>query len=161
MKKNNPLNNIRIASPCSANWDEMFGDERKRYCSDCKLNVYNLSDMTQTEAENFLINAEGRVCIKFYRRTDGTVLTQDCPVGWQGLKKRVSRLATVSFALVFGFLGGIVSLESLKSLRSLTNYDKVPEPFSESSNESDFGIYGILENLPKLKIEILQNQNKF
>lgn len=162
MKKyNNPLNNIRIASPCSANWDGMFGDERKRHCSECKLNVYNLSDMTQTEAENFLINAEGRVCIKFYRRTDGTVLTQDCPVGWQAIKKSVSRLATVSFALVFGFLGGIVSLESLKSLRSVTNYDKVPEPFFESSNESDFGIYGILENLPKLKIEILQNRNKF
>ena len=35
----NPLDNIRIASPCSANWDEMFGDERKRFCGDCKLNV--------------------------------------------------------------------------------------------------------------------------
>ena len=26
-KFNNPLDNIRIASPCTANWDEMFGDQ--------------------------------------------------------------------------------------------------------------------------------------
>lgn len=38
---NNPLNNIKIASPCSANWDEMVGSERQRYCGECKLNVYS------------------------------------------------------------------------------------------------------------------------
>lgn len=41
---NNPLDNIHIASPCSADWSEMYGDNRKRFCGDCKLNVYNLSD---------------------------------------------------------------------------------------------------------------------
>jgi hypothetical protein len=41
-----PLNDLRIASPCSANWDEMVGDNRQRFCGDCKLNVYNLSGMT-------------------------------------------------------------------------------------------------------------------
>jgi len=108
MKKyNNPLNNIKIASPCAANWDEMFGDEHKRHCSECKLNVYNLSDMTQIEAENFLINSEGRVCVKFYRRTDGTVLTQNCPVGWQRLKKRVSQTANAVFSMFVGIFSGL------------------------------------------------------
>lgn len=166
MKKyNNPLNNIRIASPCSANWDEMFGDERKRHCSECKLNVYNLSDMTQTEAENFLLNAEGRVCLQIYRRKDGTILTSDCPVGWQVFKKRVSRFATASFTLIFGFVGGILSFESLKSLRSLTNYDKVPEiflhtvptlQFKSDENEPQFG--GMVGNLREVKEEILQQR---
>ncbi len=55
----NPLNNIRIASPCSANWNEMYGNDRKRFCGDCKLNVYNLSDMTRQEAENLLMNLRG------------------------------------------------------------------------------------------------------
>ena len=74
-KFTNPLDNVRIASPCGANWNEMRGDERKRHCAMCRLNVYNLSDMTQAEAENFLINAEGRVCLRVFRRTDGTVIT--------------------------------------------------------------------------------------
>jgi hypothetical protein len=29
----NPLDNIRIASPCSANWDEMFGDDRNAFAA--------------------------------------------------------------------------------------------------------------------------------
>lgn len=103
----NPLDNIKIASPCPANWNEMIGNERKRYCSECKLNVYNLSEMSQAEAENFLINSEGRVCVKFYRRADGSVLTQDCPVGWQAFKKKISRRAKALASVCAGIFGGI------------------------------------------------------
>lgn len=72
-KFTNPLDNIKVASPCPADWNEMYGNERKRFCSECKLNVYNLSEMTQSEAENFVINAEGRICVKFLqtRRRNG------------------------------------------------------------------------------------------
>ena len=102
-----PLENLRVASPCPANWDEMYGNERKRFCASCKLNVYNLSAMTRSEAEGFLINAEGRVCVRYYRRADGTVLTQNCPVGWQKVKQWVSRIATAVFSLIVGFFGGL------------------------------------------------------
>lgn len=77
-----PLKNIRVAAPCPADWNEMYGDERKRFCSECKLNVYNLSGMTRREAERLIVNAEGRLCVRFFRRADGTVLTKNCPVGW-------------------------------------------------------------------------------
>ena len=46
-KFSNPLDNVRVASPCPANWNEMIGDERKKYCSECKLNVYNLLRRTR------------------------------------------------------------------------------------------------------------------
>ena len=72
-----PLNNVKIASPCSADWNEMYGDNRKRFCGDCKLNVYNLSGMTKTEAESLIINSEGRLCVRFYERADGSVITND------------------------------------------------------------------------------------
>ncbi|HEX8195626.1 MAG TPA: hypothetical protein VF571_05390 [Pyrinomonadaceae bacterium] len=106
-KFTNPLANVRVASPCPANWDEMVGDDRKRFCGQCKLNVYNLSGMGRDEAENLLLNAEGRLCVRFYRRTDGTVLTQDCPVGWKALKRKVSRTATAAFSFVVGLFGGL------------------------------------------------------
>jgi hypothetical protein len=110
----NPLANVEVASPCPANWNEMLGDERKRYCSECRLNVYNLSDMTRREAENFLINAEGRVCVKFYRREDGSVLTKDCPVGWQAAKRRVSRTAKAFASLCAGIFGGIFAFNQFQ-----------------------------------------------
>jgi hypothetical protein len=63
-----PLNNIKIASPCSADWNAMSGDDKKRFCGECKLNVYNLSGMTKDEAENLIIETEGRLCVRFYSR---------------------------------------------------------------------------------------------
>lgn len=103
----NPLNNLKIASPCSANWDEMVGDTSKRFCGECSLNVYNLSGMSKTEAENLLNNAEGRLCVRFYQRADGTVLTKDCPVGWAAIKQRVSKTAAAFASLIIGLVSGL------------------------------------------------------
>ena len=107
MSKQSPLNNIRIASPCSADWAGMIGTERKRYCGECKLNVYNLSGMPLKEAEDLLTQSEGRLCVRFYRRADGTILTKDCPVGWAKVKERVSRVATAAFSLLMALFAGI------------------------------------------------------
>jgi len=106
-KFSNPLDNIKVASPCSQDWGAMIGSERKRYCGDCKLNVYNLSGMTRDEAENLIQNSEGRLCVRFFRRADGTVLTQDCPVGWRAVKVRATKMATAFASLIFGLLGGL------------------------------------------------------
>lgn len=87
------LENIRVASPCPASWQKMTGDDRVRHCQECKLNVYNLSEMTRLEAERLVANREGRMCVRFYRRADGTTLTRDCPKGLQAMIRRVSRIA--------------------------------------------------------------------
>ena len=102
-----PLENVRVAAPCSADWEQMLGDDRARFCGQCKLNVYNLSGMTRQEAERLIANREGRLCVRFYRRADGTVLTQNCPVGLAALKRRVSRLASAALSAVLGFFSGL------------------------------------------------------
>ncbi|HQZ95273.1 MAG TPA: hypothetical protein PLP21_03090 [Pyrinomonadaceae bacterium] len=102
-----PLENVKIASPCSADWNEMYGDERKRFCGDCKLNVYNLSGMTKTEAESLILNAEGRLCVRFYQRADGSVITTDCPVGLAGVKHRTRVFATAAASLLMAILTGV------------------------------------------------------
>ncbi|MDB4931192.1 MAG: hypothetical protein JWM10_3676 [Myxococcaceae bacterium] len=85
------LEDIRIASPCHARWDEMSGDEQARFCGSCKKNVYNLSSMTREAAEALVRGKEGDLCVRFYRRADGTVLTADCSVGVR--RKRVQLVA--------------------------------------------------------------------
>ncbi len=106
-KFTNPLNNIRIASPCPADWNRMVGDNRQRHCGECKLNVYNLSGMTRSEAENLISNSEGRICMRIYRRADGTILTKDCPVGWQAVKQKISKTAAAFVSVIFAILSGI------------------------------------------------------
>lgn len=103
-----PLNNIKIASPCSADWNEMYGNERRRFCGDCKLNVYNLSGMGRAEAEAFITNSEGRACVRFYRRADGSVLTRDCPVGWAKVKQRTRAFASALGVLFITLFSGVL-----------------------------------------------------
>jgi hypothetical protein len=81
------LDRLRIASPCDASWDEMEGDDLVRFCRHCQLNVYNLSGMSRREAAAFVREAEGRLCVRFYRRADGTLLTDNCPVGWRAVRR--------------------------------------------------------------------------
>ena len=101
------LDDVRVAAPCSVDWDSMYGNERIRFCDQCKLNVYNLSEMTRTEAERLVSQAEGRVCIRYYQRRDGSILTKNCPVGLAAIKRRLSRVATAIGSTVLSFFAGI------------------------------------------------------
>jgi hypothetical protein len=72
------LRRLEVVSPCTVSWDSMRGDDQVRFCGECRLHVYNLSGMTTREALSLVANRERRVCVRFYRRGDGTVVTQDC-----------------------------------------------------------------------------------
>ncbi len=102
-----PLNNIKIAKPCSESWDEMYGTDRKRLCAKCDLNVFNLSAMTKAEAENLIFTSEGRVCARFYRREDGTIITKDCPVGLKAARKKIRKIWTATASMVMALFAGI------------------------------------------------------
>ena len=82
------LDNIRVASPCSADWAKMSGDERTRHCGDCKKNVYNISAMTRDEAEALIVEKEGRLCLRYFQRADGTILLKDCTIGVRRKRRR-------------------------------------------------------------------------
>ena len=88
------LDSIRIASPCPMKWEEMRAiddedGERRRFCDHCSLHVHNIAGLTRSEAERMLHEAAGgRVCVRLFRRTDGTILTRDCPVGRAALHRR-------------------------------------------------------------------------
>ena len=101
MNKNNiGLDNLRIASPCSVSWASMTGDERVRACAQCRLNVYNISAMTHAEAQALIVEKEGKLCVRIYRREDGTILTRDCPVGLRAARLKLLRLAGFAAALL-------------------------------------------------------------
>jgi hypothetical protein len=100
------LDTISVASPCPASWEGMRGDGRVRSCCQCNQKVYNLSQMTREQAEDLLRQSEGKLCVRFFRRHDGTVMTADCPVGLQAVRRRLADcLGVVASALLF--VGGI------------------------------------------------------
>jgi hypothetical protein len=97
----NKLETINLVFSCPMAWDKMIGDNQIRYCPECKLNVYNISNLNNTEATNLINSNENRLCIKFYRRADGTVLTKDCSIRIKVIKKKIAtNTAVVSLAIL-------------------------------------------------------------
>jgi len=116
---NNPLDKVRVAAPCSADWDAMIGNDRSRFCGQCSLNVYNLSSMTRVEAESLIARSEGRLCVRFYRRLDGSIITDNCPVGLRALRRRVSYLSKAIASSVLTFFAGLGFYETLSAFSIL------------------------------------------
>ena len=99
--KRDALSDLRTAFNCPAKWSHMHGDERVRHCTHCKLNVYNISAMTREEAVNLLEENGEKVCVRYYQRADGAILTQPC-----GRAAKVAfrwRMATISVISALGF----------------------------------------------------------
>jgi hypothetical protein len=83
----------------------MRGDEQVRFCERCRQNVYNLSEMTATQALRLIEAKQGRLCIQMFRSRAGTLLTADSPIGWRWaffkrLRRRMAWAASL-FAVVF------------------------------------------------------------
>jgi hypothetical protein len=132
-----PLHDLRVAAPCSAAWEQMEGDERVRFCDHCALHVYNLSTMTAQEAERLVVQKEGRLCVRFYQREDGTVMTQDCPRGLAAVRRAARRTSLMiggafaaMFLLVFGALGAAVGISNRGGNSNLNNV----QPFKTIDN---------------------------
>jgi len=104
-RKKSLLDNVRIAAPCPASWDDMVGNGRVRFCLQCEKNVYNLSAMPREEAEE-LLRSRGDVCVRLYRRADDTIITSDCPVGVKIRRAKQRRSALLG-------IGGAVFVSSV------------------------------------------------
>lgn len=147
----NPLDNLRVASPCSADWDAMRGDERKRFCRECKLNVYNLSGMTRYDAEHLLRLSEGRLCVRYFKRPDGTILTQECPVGWAKVKQRMSIFAGAALSLIISLFAGLYFVPLFGKKVEFGRRFTVPFATPTPRNEPLMGVVAMPSPTPKPK----------
>jgi hypothetical protein len=119
----------------------MAGDDRVRHCQECNLNVYNLSEMTRAQAERLIAEREGRLCVRFYRRADGTMLMQDCPRRFQALVRRASRLAGAALSAIIS-VGFAVAQSVKQPEQTATNKDERAEIRLEVLDPTGATIHG-------------------
>lgn len=91
---------VKVAKPCDREWEEMIGGNRSRFCTDCKLNVYDLSELTLDEAQALIQQKEGELCVRFFQRADGTLITRDCPVGVAAHRRKVVAVSIASASVL-------------------------------------------------------------
>jgi hypothetical protein len=105
------LDDVRVATPCSVPWDSMAGNGRVRSCVKCSKQVFNISNMSRADAEVLLREHVEGVCVRFYRRLDGTILTTDCPVG---IRSRLTQMVLTSAVVTVA--AGILALVGIRLL---------------------------------------------
>jgi len=101
------LDHLRVAQPCSAEWGAMTGDARVRSCTDCRQQVFNLSELTRDEAQALIVERAGKLCVRYFQRADGTILLKDCGAGVRRRRRR--RIIAGAAALLAGAgIAGVV-----------------------------------------------------
>jgi hypothetical protein len=132
------IDELQVASPCSVPWSGMNGNDTVRSCVQCEKNVYDLSLLTRAESSDLIREKEGKLCIRFYKRFDGTVLTADCPKGLRAIRKSYLKSRARVLAVVIGiatmFSTFANSCRTTNTGQSSAVTAKQPSPDSDSSN---------------------------
>lgn len=79
----------------------MAGDDRARHCTLCDRSVFDFARMTREEIGRALTEADGRVCARLTRRSDGTLRTREDS---HGAPARASRSRKAAGAMLLSAL---------------------------------------------------------
>ena len=156
------INTLCVATPCSVGWEKMSGDDRVRLCHSCNLNIYNIAEMTKTEIENLITKREDKVCIRLYKRADGTVLTKDCPIGIRAYYKKTARFAGTVLATILGLFS--VSFGQKESTEIVDNSQVIHIVRTTNQNQPSI-LSGMIKDevgalIPNVQITIYKDKKK-
>jgi len=98
MSTDKSLRSITVTSPCLADWDQMKGNDQIRFCEHCNLKVHNMSEMTYSRAARLVARSQGRLCVRYYRDSQGAAITKQAAGKLHQIGRRVSRLAAGAFS---------------------------------------------------------------
>jgi hypothetical protein len=62
-----------ITGPCSADWDKMQGDDKRRFCEHCQKIVHNVSAMNEKERAKFAKPLHQHECVIYFQRSNGKI----------------------------------------------------------------------------------------
>lgn len=107
MAPKNFLNNLTIASPCTADWNSMIGNEQVRFCEHCSLKVHNLSLMTRNQAQRLVARSNGRLCVRYHHDSTGRPLTLPVRQKLHRIGRRASRIAAGAFTATLSITSAV------------------------------------------------------
>ncbi len=130
------LDKIQIKSPCEADWNTMIGNDRARYCEHCNLSVHDLSQLTRKRARRLVAKSKGRLCIRYRRLPNGSVVTRVASQKLFQIGRRASRIAAGAFSATLGLSG---AMANASSERSVLSHGNVTFAYQDPSRQSYSG----------------------
>ena len=108
------LSSLEIDSPCPIALKKLDPEVRTWFCNQCNLNVHNVSNMTAKEAETFLRERTGSVCVSIKRKADGRIYTDNCPRILRAVRRRMIKVATmVGITILIQLIGKVAVAQGL------------------------------------------------
>ena len=65
MSRKDFIQQLRIASPCSVDWDSMIGNNRVRFCEHCRLSVHHVDSLNRKQLRRLIARSHGRLCVNY------------------------------------------------------------------------------------------------
>jgi hypothetical protein len=120
--------------------------------------------MTRDEATALVYQTEGRLCVSFYRRSDGTILTENCPVGLRSIKRRAAWLAQFLLGMLVTALSavGLSNLITIRKPLHITAGGIADRyiPSEEPEKSALIVTSGVLSRPPAKKVKTLIQKRK-
>ena len=99
--------------------------------------------MSRKDAEALIQAKEGKLCVRFFKRADGTVLTNNCPVGLRAIRRRL-KLIGGGIAALFSFIACTVLVSLRREVNP--NIKVVPSQDQKIDKSSTLQLYPTLQN---------------
>jgi len=80
--RSDKLNGLVIGSECNTSWEEMTADGPRRFCAECRREVFDLERMTPEEIYGHLQASRGKLCGRLTRRDGRLAMAREVePLG--------------------------------------------------------------------------------
>ena len=163
MSQKSLLNKIQVKSPCQADWDSMIGNDQVRFCEHCSLVVTDLSQMTRKRALRLVTGSKGRICVRYHRRYDGSVVTKAIPQKLFTLGRRASRIAAGAFSATLSITSAVAQSSPTEQSNSNFSVSSPQEPgrlhLGANISGTIIDVYGAV--VPGATVSISNSQNNF
>ena len=153
-KRSSLLDSINIASPCSAAWDEMIGNDQVRFCRHCSLHVHDLSKITRKDAIKLVAAAKGKLCVRYSRHPNGAVRTASHAQPLTHIKRRLSRIAAGAFTATLSLASNAVAQSAMSVERNPTVAVQPKEAVRESALPDDSNKLTDLPLLAEVTVDV-------
>lgn len=94
------LDQLKVVTPCSSNWEQMTGNHKKRFCSECDKHVFDFSQMTRQQIEAVTAVNHGNLCARITRREDGSLVMLNAPLPVYSSRRLNSPMLSAAVATV-------------------------------------------------------------
>lgn len=116
MPARNLSERLKIKTPCTANWDQMVGNEWVRFCEHCQLIVNDLTPLTPKRVHRLIANSKGRLCVRYRLTAEGAPLLKAAPQHLHQIRTRVSKIAAGAFTTMLS-ISSATSQPTIQNLR--------------------------------------------